>query len=55
MLVYLSLLVAIVGALIYVLMSNAKAQELGRIAFGAGLLAFLLKVSEPLINLLGQR
>lgn len=55
MLIYLSLAVALIGLLMYILASNAKVVEIGRIAFGCGLLAFLLKVSEPLINLLGGR
>jgi Na+/phosphate symporter len=55
MLVYLSLLVALIGVLMYVLSSNAKAQEIGRLSFACGLLAFLLKAAEPLINVLGGR
>jgi hypothetical protein len=54
MIVYLSLLVAIIGLLVYVLASNAKAVEAGRLMYFAGLLAFLLKVGEPLINLTGR-
>lgn len=53
MVIYLSLLVAVIGALLYALSSNAKLQEIGRISFGCGLLAWLLKVGEPLIGLLG--
>jgi hypothetical protein len=55
MIIFLSLLVALSGLLLYVLASNAKVVELGRLAFACGLLAFLLKVSEPLINILGGR
>jgi len=40
--IYLSLLVAVVGLLMYALCSNPKLQEIGRLAFFAGLLAFLL-------------
>lgn len=54
MIIFLSLLVALIGAGVYVMAANAKAQELGRIAYGAGLIAFLIKVGEPLINLLGR-
>jgi hypothetical protein len=36
------LLVAVVGLLMYVLASNPKVQEIGRMMFFAGLLAFLL-------------
>jgi Na+/phosphate symporter len=44
--VYLSLLVAIVGLLMFALAANQKLSEIGRIMFGAGLLAFLLRVVE---------
>ncbi len=40
--IYLSLLVAVVGVLLYALAVNPKIQEMGRIAYFAGLLAFLL-------------
>jgi len=46
MLIYLSLLVALVGVLMYALCSNAKLAEIGRIAFFCGLLAFLLSVGN---------
>ena len=55
MMIYLSLLVALIGVLMYVLCRNAKAVEIGRLSFACGLLAFLLKVAEPLINLTGSR
>jgi Na+/phosphate symporter len=42
MIIYLSLLVAAIGALTYALCSNTKLAELGRMAFGCGLLAFLI-------------
>ena len=40
--IVLSALIAVIGALIYGLASNAKFAEIGRIAFAMGLLAFLL-------------
>lgn len=46
MIIYLSLLVCIVGALMYALSTNPKLVELGRLAFFAGLLAFLLLVEK---------
>jgi len=46
MIIYLSLLVAIVGALMYALAVNPKLQELGRCSFFAGILAFLLQAHE---------
>ena len=42
MIIYLSLLVALVGMLMYALSANPKLQEIGRISFFCGLLAFLL-------------
>ncbi len=42
MTVYLSLLVALVGALVYGFASNGKLAEIGRIMFFVGLLAFVL-------------
>ena len=44
MIIYLSLLVAIVGILAYALSANAKVSEIGRISYAMGLLAFLLQV-----------
>lgn len=46
--VYLSLLVAVLGALVYALSTNPKVSELGRMSFFAGLLAFLLHADEIL-------
>lgn len=40
---FLSLLVAIAGILLYAFAANPKLQEVGRISFGCGLLAFLLQ------------
>ena len=40
--IYLSLLVAVLGAFFYYAASNPKTVALGQIAFGVGLLAFLL-------------
>ncbi len=40
--IYVSLLVLVIGALVYGLSSNPKVAEMGRIAFFSGLLAFLL-------------
>lgn len=45
MIVAIQLLVAIVGLLVYVLSSNTKVGEIGRIMFAMGLLAFLLNPS----------
>lgn len=40
--VYLPLLVSVIGAALYLVSSSPKAVELGRLAFAAGLLAFLV-------------
>lgn len=42
MIAILPLVVAVLGALVYALATNAKAAELGRIAFACGLLVALL-------------
>jgi hypothetical protein len=42
--ILLSLLVAVIGALIYALSANPKLNQMGLIAYGAGLLAFLLQM-----------
>jgi len=49
--IYLSLLVAVVGVLAYALSNNGKVQEIGRISFFAGLLAFLLQISPKMVGL----
>jgi Na+/phosphate symporter len=43
--IYVSLLVALVGVLMYALSANPKLQEIGRISYFAGLLAFLLEIA----------
>jgi hypothetical protein len=54
MIIYLSLLICIVGALMYALSANPKLVEMGRLAFVAGLLAFLLVV-ERLVPIVATR
>jgi Na+/phosphate symporter len=54
MVVYLPLLVAIVGVLMYALSTNSKLAEIGKIMFGVGLLAFLL-IYPISLNLLPLR
>jgi hypothetical protein len=46
--IYLSLLICVIGALTYALSANPKLAELGRLAFWVGLLAFLLTDSQLL-------
>jgi len=43
--IYMSLLVAIVGAFFYLMAKNGKAELLSLVSFGAGLLAFLLRAT----------
>lgn len=45
MVIYLSLLVALIGVLMYALCVNGKLQEIGRLMFFAGTLAFLFVLS----------
>jgi hypothetical protein len=52
MLIYFSLLVAIVGVLMYALSMNAKIVEIGRIMFWTGLLAFLLTGVPHLVSVI---
>lgn len=42
MIILLPLLIAVIGLFMYVLASNPKLQEIGRIMFFCGLLAFLM-------------
>jgi len=52
MIVFLTLIVALVGLLMYALSANPKLVEIGRIMFFCGLLAFLLKVAETSVSFL---
>ena len=52
--VVLSLLVAVVGVLMYALATNPKVQEMGRIAFFAGLLAFLMVGGDAVVALFSR-
>lgn len=49
MVIYFSLLIALIGVLMYALAANPKLVEIGRIAFAFGLLAFLLRISEAIV------
>jgi hypothetical protein len=44
MIIYFSLLVALIGVLMYALCVQAKLSEIGRIMFFCGLLAFLIAI-----------
>jgi hypothetical protein len=52
MIIYLSLLVALVGVLMYALSANPKLQEIGRLAYTCGLLAFLFHFTGPNVGVL---
>jgi Na+/phosphate symporter len=52
--IFLPLLVALGGLLMYAFASNPKVQELGRIMFFCGVLAFLLKGGGEAVGLLGK-
>ena len=51
MIIYLSLLVAVIGLIMYFVCSNPKAAEVGRIMFACGILAFLLRASDALLKI----
>ncbi len=52
MVIWLPLLCALVGVLMYALCVNGKLVEIGRILFWTGVLAFLLTFPEHAVNLL---
>lgn len=52
MVIYIPLLVALLGALLYGLAASGKVQELGRIMFFCGLLVFLLAIGGHAVSLL---
>ena len=52
MIVYVSLLICIIGLLMYALAANPKLQEIGRISYFAGLLVFLLTGIDHLLTIL---
>jgi len=51
MIILIPLLACIVGVLVYALASNPKVQEMGRLAFGAGLLVTLWEVAGHVLRL----
>jgi hypothetical protein len=52
MIIYVPLLVALLGALLYGLSASGKVQELGRIMFFCGLLVFLFEIGSHTATLL---
>lgn len=53
MVIVIDLLVAVIGILMYSLCAAPKLQEIGRILFFSGMLAFLLIGGEKIISVLG--
>lgn len=51
MAIYFSLLVALIGLLMFVLCANGNLREIGRISYGCGLLAFLLRSADGLFRI----
>lgn len=55
MVIYISLLVAIIAAAVYLISANPKIQALSLWTYGAGILAFLMEVSAGrTVGLLGK-
>jgi len=52
MTIYLSLLVALAGALVYGFSANEKLQQIGKIAFFSGLLAFLIRFGPDAVKVI---
>jgi hypothetical protein len=48
--IYLSLLVALIGGVLYLVAGRPQLAEIGRLSFFAGLLAFLLQVVPHMVN-----
>lgn len=51
MAIYISLLVSLIGLLMYAFAANPKLQEIGRISYFVGLLAFLLSAGPKIAEL----
>lgn len=49
--VLLALAIALLGLVVYLVVANPKAQEVGRISFAMGLLAFLLAVDGRALHI----
>lgn len=54
MIIYFSLLVALIGVLIYVLCKEGHLVEIGKIMFWTGLLAFLLQASNAHLGIISR-
>lgn len=54
MIIFIPLLAAIIGVLMYALAANPKLSEIGRILFWTGALVTLLHVGSETANVLGK-
>jgi len=54
MIIYVSLLVALVGAIVYIVTANSKVAQLALYAWACGLLAFLLQLPAHTVGILGK-
>ena len=54
MIIFFSLLVALVGVLMFALCVNGKMVEIGKIMFWTGLLAFLLQISTAHFGIIAR-
>ena len=51
MIAYLTIIIALVGLLMWVLSSNAKVAEIGKILFAAGVFAFVFTLTGRTVKL----
>ena len=54
MIAYIPLICAIVGVLLYVLASNPKVQEIGRLAYFAGFLVLMFTLASKTVHFLAK-
>lgn len=51
MVAYVALILALIGVAVYLLSSNAKVQEIGRIVFFCGMLAVALTLAQKMVKI----
>ena len=54
MIILVSLLVTLIGLLMFVLSANVSLKEIGRIMFAFGLLAFLFRLGPEVVSVFGR-
>lgn len=52
MTIFLPLIIALIGLLMYALCANPKLQEIGRLSYFAGLFVFLMQAGPHIVSLL---